>query len=80
MLGGQVLFLLGAIALSILSPANGAVSLSVDGLKATIKNDYLELDFNNQATISTVKVQGTNLAASGVKTFYLDWNSSKLLC
>ncbi|ERL90544.1 rhamnogalacturonate lyase [Dendroctonus ponderosae] len=76
MLAGQVLFLLGAVALSGLSPVNGAVSLTVDGLKATIKNDYLELNFNSQATISTVNVQGTNLAASGVKTFYLDWNSN----
>lgn len=59
------------------STANAAVSLTVDGLKATIKNDYVEFNFKEDATISTVNVQGTNLAARGVKSFYLDWNDSE---
>ncbi|KAH1019234.1 hypothetical protein HUJ04_009081 [Dendroctonus ponderosae] len=59
-----------------LSPVDAAVTLTVDGLAATIRNDYVELNFKADATISTVNVQGTNLAASGVKSFYLDWNDS----
>lgn len=63
--------------LSFVAKSNAAVSLSVNGLAATLKNDIVELNFNAEATISTVNVLGTNLAASGVKTFYLDWNSGK---
>ncbi|ERL90545.1 hypothetical protein D910_07893 [Dendroctonus ponderosae] len=59
-----------------LSPVDAAVTLTVDGLAATIRNDYVELNFKADATISTVNVQGTNLAASGVKSFYLDWNDN----
>lgn len=71
----KLLFLVAL--LHLVSYSFASVSLTVNGLAATLKNDYVELDFNAQATISTAKVLGTNLAASGVKTFYLDWNSGK---
>lgn len=71
----KLLFLVAL--LHLVSNSYASVSLTVNGLAATLKNDYVELNFNAQATISTAKVLGTNLAASGVKTFYLDWNSGK---
>ncbi|CAG9766945.1 unnamed protein product [Ceutorhynchus assimilis] len=59
-----------------ISASQAAVSLTVDGLKATLKNKHVELNFNANAQIITAKVDGTSLQARGASSFYLDWNNN----
>lgn len=71
---GSVLAL--AIVSALVAPSYATVSLSTDGLAVSISNGDIALKFTAAAVISSVKVNGVNIASTSEKSFYLDWNEN----
>ncbi|ENN76669.1 hypothetical protein YQE_06848, partial [Dendroctonus ponderosae] len=61
---------------TLISVSLAKVTLTTNGLAATVSNGNVEVVFKADATVSAVKVNGVNIVSTSQKTFYLDWNEN----
>lgn len=61
---------------TLISASLAKVTLTTNGLAATVSNGNVEVVFKADATVSAVKVNGVNIVSTSQKTFYLDWNEN----